>query len=63
MAWQEEFSRQALDNLRDLDRPVAARALRRTRWLADNFESLTPEALSGELRGLFKLRIGSYRAL
>ena len=26
-------------------------------------ESLTPEALGGELRGLFNLRIGSYRAL
>ena len=41
----------------DLDKTIAQRVLNRLRWLADNFETITPEPLTGEWRGLFKLRI------
>jgi mRNA-degrading endonuclease RelE of RelBE toxin-antitoxin system len=31
--------------------------------LAENLDSVTPEPLTGDWKGLFKFRIGSYRAL
>jgi mRNA interferase RelE/StbE len=58
-----EFTPEALDDLSHLDRSTAQRVFNRLRWLADNFESLTPEALTGDWEGLFKLRIGGFRAL
>ncbi|MBC7344612.1 MAG: type II toxin-antitoxin system RelE/ParE family toxin, partial [Clostridia bacterium] len=39
------------------------RILAKLKWLADNFADLAPEPLGGELKGLFKLRVGSYRVL
>lgn len=53
----------ARDDLSSLDKPIAQRILNKLRWLAENFDAITPEPLTGEWKGLFKLRIGSYRAL
>ena len=63
MPYKVEFSREAVDDLRHLDKAVAQRILRRLRWLSDNFDTVTPEALTAELKGLFKLRVGSYRVI
>jgi mRNA interferase RelE/StbE len=49
--------------LRRIDGTIARRIMRRLRWLADNFEQVKPEALTGELAGLFKFRVGDYRAI
>ncbi len=57
------FMPEARDDLGSLDKPVAQRVLDKLRWLADNFDALTPQPLTGEWRGLFKLRVGDYRAL
>ncbi len=37
--------------------------MKKLRWLAENFEVITPEPLTGQWRGVFKLRIGDYRVL
>mgnify|MGYP000453939056 CR=1 FL=1 len=58
-----EWMPEARDDLASLDKPIAQRILNKLRWLAENFEAVTPEPLTGEWKGLFKLRIGSYRAL
>ena len=58
-----ELMPEARDDLRNLDNPIAQRVLNKLRWLSDNLESVAPESLSGDWKGLFKLRIGSYRAL
>jgi len=63
VAYKVELRPEAADDLRRLDRPVAQRVLRRLRWLSENFDNLAPEALSAQWKGLYKLRIGSYRAL
>jgi mRNA interferase RelE/StbE len=63
MPYKVEFSREAVDDLRHLDKAVAQRILRRLRWLSDNFDTVTPEALTAELKGLFKFRVGSYRVI
>jgi mRNA interferase RelE/StbE len=63
MAWEVQYTQEAIDDLRRLDHAVAQRVLRRLRWIEGNFDSVRPEALSGSLRGLFKLRVGSYRVV
>ena len=63
MPYKVEFTREAVDDLRHLDKAVAQRILRKLKWLSDNFDTVTPEALTAELKGLFKLRVGSYRVI
>ncbi|HEY7215057.1 MAG TPA: type II toxin-antitoxin system RelE/ParE family toxin [Thermoanaerobaculia bacterium] len=53
----------AVEELERLDRAVGARILKRLRWLAENFESVRPQALEGHLAGLFKFRVGDYRVI
>ena len=61
--YQIEFLPEPLADLAKLDKTVAQRIMNKLRWLAENFESLTPETLSGDLSGLSKLRVGGYRVL
>ncbi len=57
------FTPQGNEDLGRLDKPVAQRVLNRIRWLAENFEALSPQPLTGRWQGLYKLRIGDYRAV
>jgi mRNA interferase RelE/StbE len=61
--YRVEFLPPAINDLRRLDKPVAQRILNKLRWLAENFESINPEALVGPLQGLSKLRVGDYRLI
>lgn len=61
--YQVEFMPEAEDDLARLSPDIAKRVLKKAQWLADNFDQLTPEALTGQWRGVFKLRVGDYRAL
>jgi mRNA interferase RelE/StbE len=53
----------AVRDLEKLDGQVARRILARLRWLSENFDNLRPEALAGDMAGLFKLRVGDYRVI
>ena len=46
-----------------LDRPEARRIVQRINWLASNLCRIRPEALGGDLAGLYKLRVGDYRVI
>lgn len=61
--YQVEFRPQAAKEFEDLDEVVAARVLKKLRWLAENFDSTKPEPLAGPFAGLFKLRVGDYRVI
>lgn len=61
--FQVEFTAGAEADLGRLDKPVAQRVLKKLRWLAENFEIITPETLTGQWHGVFKLRVGDYRVL
>ena len=61
--YQVDFTSNAEADLARLDVPVVQRVLKRLRWLAENFEAITPEALTGQWQGVFKLRVGDYRVL
>ena len=61
MLWTVEFLREAVADLAKLDRPVRARVLKRIKWLAESFDTLTPAVLTGEFRDFYKLRAGDWR--
>ncbi len=50
-------------DLKQLDRSVRLRILRKIKWLAENLESLSLETLAGQWRGMYKLRVGDYRVI
>ena len=58
-----EWEKEALDDLQKIDRPIVKRILNKITWLAHHFNIITPEPLSGDLGGLFKLRIGDWRVV
>ena len=58
-----EFRPEARDNLRRLSKSNAQRILNKINWLANKLDAVSHEALTGELKGLFKLRIGDYRVI
>ena len=48
-------------DLAGLDKPTASRLADRLRWLAENFENVRPEPLTGGLSGLYRFLVGDYR--
>jgi mRNA interferase RelE/StbE len=53
----------AARDLGRLDSAVARRIVNRIRWLAENLDDVKPEALTGDLSGLYKLRVGDHRVV
>ncbi len=53
----------ATRELERLDKQVGRRIVERINWLAANLNSIRPEALTGDLSGFYKLRVGDYRVL
>jgi len=63
MTYQVKFMSKAVEDISRLDKVIAQRILTKIRWLSENFDDLTPEVLTGDWEGLFKLRVGSYRVV
>jgi mRNA interferase RelE/StbE len=61
--YRVEFRPRAALDFENLDAVVAARVLKKLRWLAENFDSLKPEPFVGPYSGLFKLGVGDYRVV
>jgi len=57
------FSTEAEASLRQLDKQVSQRVLDRIKWLSLHVEDISHRALTSNLRGLFKLRVGDFRVL
>ena len=53
----------AIRELAGLDKPVGRRIVERVRWLAENLDVVGREALTDDLTGLCKLRVGDYRVI
>ena len=51
----------ATRQLARLDKPIGRRIAERINWLAANLDNLKPEALTGDLAGFYKFRVGNYR--
>lgn len=54
---------QAVDDLARLHTAIARRIVNKLRWLSQNYSNLTPETLTGDMKGFCKLRAGSYRII
>ncbi len=63
MSYRVEFKAKAIAGLESLTSAVQERIFRKIRWLCENFDGISPQALSANLNGLFKLRIGDYRVI
>lgn len=63
MAYSVELTYEAIAELEQLSPKNQERTLHKIHWLLNNFNELTPTALTGDLSGLFKLRVGDYRVL
>ena len=61
--WHFDITDPAEADLEKLDTPTKNRVLQKLRWLTDNFEYITPLPLGEPLKGLFKLRVGSWRII
>ena len=58
-----EWTKDAIEDLRRLDTPITKRVLNKISWFSQHFNTITPEPLSRELVGSFKLRISDWRAV
>ena len=63
MKYSVEFKPKAIDNLEKTTITVQKRILKKIKWSAQNFEQISPQSLTAELAGLFKLRTGDYRVI
>jgi mRNA interferase RelE/StbE len=62
-AFDVYFSAEAEASLGRLDKMNAQRILDRIKWLSQHIEDINHTALTGNLRGAFKLRVGDYRVI
>jgi mRNA interferase RelE/StbE len=53
----------AARELSQIDKPVARRIIERINWLNSNLDIIKIEPLTGDLAGLYKLRVGDYRII
>jgi mRNA interferase RelE/StbE len=58
-----EWTDPAIEDLQKLDKPIVKRILNKISWFSDHFHNITPESLSRDLSGTFKLRIGDWRVV
>ncbi len=58
-----KWSPDALLDLERIDPVIARRIVAKVSWLGENFSDIVPERLHRELRSLYKLRVGDYRAV
>jgi mRNA interferase RelE/StbE len=58
--YQVQFIDEADRAFRRLDRVTSRRIWKRRDWLKRNFDDFAPELLTGNLAGLYKLRVGDY---
>jgi mRNA interferase RelE/StbE len=61
--YEVRFSPEAEAEFAQLDPAAGKRIYKRLEWLAANFEAIHEQPLTGKLAGLYKFRIGDYRAL
>ncbi len=63
MGYQVRLLDAAIKDLERLDRPIARRVVHKIAWLAEHIHEAPLLPLRGNLRGLYKLRVGEYRVI
>ena len=63
MSYSLEFKPVAEAELKALTSTIQIRVAKKIKWLAQNFDSISPQALAADLGGFYKLRVGDYRVV
>jgi mRNA interferase RelE/StbE len=63
MSYFIEYEPEAIADLENLTQTIRERVVKKINWLAENFDQINPQALTADLVGLFKLRVGDYRVI
>lgn len=63
MNYLVEYEPEAFADLERLTLAVRERVINKINWLAENFDQITPQSLTADLSGFFKLRVGNYRVI
>jgi mRNA interferase RelE/StbE len=63
MSYSVEYEPEAFADLERLTQAVRGRIVDKIGWLAENFDQITPQPLTANLSGFFKLRVGDYRVV
>ena len=53
----------AYDALSKIDKPIAKRITDKLAWFSENIENINTIPLTGNLSGLYKLKVGAYRVV
>ncbi len=61
--WKVVLTKDAEENLLELDKKVRTHILKKLAWLENNFDQITPLPLRNEWFGFFKIRTGDYRVI
>jgi mRNA interferase RelE/StbE len=63
MSYTIEYKPSSLEDLKQLNRQIQSRIIKKIIWLAENFEDIEPLTLSVNLAGAYNLRVGDYRII
>jgi mRNA interferase RelE/StbE len=63
MTYFVEYSPSSFADLEKLTQTAQDRITKKIDWLTDNFDEITPQALTANLSGFYKLRVGNYRVI
>jgi mRNA interferase RelE/StbE len=63
MSYTIEYKSSSLEDLKQINRQIQSRIIKKIIWLAENFEDIEPPTLSANLAGAYKLRVGDYRII
>ena len=63
MSYSVEYEPEAVADLERLTQAARERVINKITWLAENFDQITPQALTADLSVFFKLRVGDYRVI
>ncbi|KAM3097864.1 type II toxin-antitoxin system RelE family toxin [Phormidesmis sp. 146-35] len=63
MSYWVEYESEAFADLERLTQTLRERIVSKIHWLAENFDQITPQPLTANLSGFFKLRVGDYRVI
>ena len=63
MIYSVQFTAEALDDLSRLDAAIARRIAGKIEWLAEHFDQIQPEMLTGPFTSLSKLRVGNWHRI
>jgi mRNA interferase RelE/StbE len=61
--YKVDFTPQALEDISKIDRTVTGRITKKSEWLSESLDEISPQALKGKFHGMFKLVIGDWRAI